>query len=84
MYKDLVEINDKLIEKVMAVTNTDYEVAKFYNKIEEKYESYINADNLVVALEDMLVEYDHMKEMYEDLKQDVEDNYRPIPPEKQI
>ena len=68
----------------MAVTNTDYEVAKFYNRIEEKYESYINADNLVVALEDMLVEYDHMKEMYDDLKQDVEDNYRPIPPEEQI
>ena len=84
MYSDLVEINDKLIEKVMAVTNTDYEVAKFYNRIEEKYESYINADNLVVALEDMLVEYDHMKEMYDDLKQDVEDNYRPIPPEEQI
>lgn len=84
MYKDLVEINDKLIKKVMAVTNTDYEVAKFYNRIEEKYESYINADNLVVALEDMLVEYDHMKEMYDDLKQDVEDNYRPIPPEEQI
>lgn len=84
MYKDLVEINDKLIEKVMAVTNTDYEVAKFYNRIEEKYESYINADNLIVALKDMLVEYDHMKEMYDDLKQDVEDNYRPIPPEEQI
>ena len=84
MYSDLVEINDKLIEKVMDATNTDYEVVRLYNKAEEKVETYINTDNLVVALEDMWVEYDHMKEMYEDLKQDVEDNYRPIPPEEQI
>ena len=84
MYSDLVEINDKLIEKVMDATNTDYEVVRLYNKAEEKVETYINTDNLVVALEDMWVEYDHMKEMYEDLKQDVEDNYRPIPVEEQI
>lgn len=84
MYSDLVEINDKLIKKVMDATNTDYEVVRLYNKAEEKVETYINTDNLVVALEDMWVEYDHMKELYEDLKQDVEDNYRPIPPEEQI
>lgn len=84
MYSDLIEVNDKLIKKVMDATNTDYEVIRLFNKAEDKMETYINTDNLVVALEDMLVEYDHMKEMYEDLKQDVEDNYRPIPPEEQI
>ena len=84
MYSDLVEINDKLIKKVMDATNTDYEVVRLYNKAEEKMETYINTDKLVVALEDMWVEYDHMKEMYEDLKQDVEDNYRAIPVEEQL
>lgn len=84
MFKDLVEIDEKLINKVMDATETDYEVSKFYNKREEKFETYINIDNLMVVLEDLLIELDHSKEMYEDLKQDVEDNYRPIPPEEQI
>lgn len=84
MYSDLFEIDEKLINRVMDATCTDYEVVKFYNRVEDKYETYISTDNLVVALEDMLVEYDRMKEMYEDLKQDVEDNCRPIPVEEQI
>lgn len=84
MNKDYTEISRKLIDKIEEATNTDYEVIKFYNKIEDKEETYISIDKLIVALEDMLVEYDHMKEMYEDLKQDVEDNYRPIPVEEQI
>lgn len=84
MYSDLVEIDEKIINKVMDTTKTDYEAVKLYNRINDKMETYINTDNLITALEDMWVEYDHMKEMYEDLKQDVEDNYRPIPVEEQI
>ena len=84
MYSDLVEIDEKIINKVMDTTKTDYEAVKLYNRINDKMETYINTDNLITALEDMWVEYDHMKELYEDLKQDVEDNYRPIPPEEQI
>ena len=84
MNKDYTEISRKLIDKIEEATNGDYEVIKFYNRIEDKEETYIPIDKLIVALEDMYVEYDHMKELYEDLKQDVEDNYRPIPPEEQI
>lgn len=84
MYSDLVEIDEKIINKVMDTTKMDYEAVKLYNRINDKMETYINTDNLITALEDMWVEYDHMKEMYEDLKQDVEDNYRPIPVEEQI
>lgn len=84
MYSDLIEVNDKLIKKVMDATNTDYEVIRLFNKAEDKMETYINTDNLVVALEDMWVEYDHMKEMYEDLKQDVHDNYRQLNIHEQI
>lgn len=68
MNKDYTEISRKLIDKIEEATNTDYEVIRFYNRIEDKEETYISIDKLIVALEDMYVEYDHMKELYEDLK----------------
>lgn len=83
MYSDLVEIKEDLIEKVMNITFTDYDVISLYNREKEK-ETYINIDNLLVALEDLLNEYNHLQEEYDDFKQDVQDNYRPIPIDEQV
>lgn len=83
MYKDYIEIDNKLINKVKNATNINYDVIKFLNN-EGQEESYINIGDLITALEDMYIEYDHMKELYDDLKQDVQDNYRHIPLEEQI
>lgn len=83
MYSDLVEIKEDLIEKVMNITFTDYDVISLYNREKEK-ETYINIDNLLVALEDLLNEYNHLQEEYDDFKQDVQDNYRPMPIDEQV
>lgn len=83
MYKDLVEIQKDLISEVMKKTNTDYEIINAYNR-DGKVETYINTDNLIVALEDLVVAYHDLEEKYEDFKQDVHDNYRQLNIHEQI
>lgn len=60
----------KLLDKVSDITCTDY----------SEYTLWC----LVSALEDMIYELHHVQEEFDDFKQDVEDNYRPISYEEQI
>lgn len=39
----------------------------------------ISIEELISVLEDEIAEREHWKEKYEDLEQDMEDNYKPIP-----
>lgn len=72
MYYKLSEIEREYIEKIGKITNSDYELEG----------DMIKVDSLMIALEDLFIEYGHIDEEFEDFKRDVEDNYEPIPKEK--
>ena len=73
-------IEKKLYDKISKETITDYDGQLV--KREEYY--YVNEDAVISMLEDLYYEIDHYKEQYEDLKQDMQDNYKHIPIEEQI
>jgi hypothetical protein len=74
MYIKLTEKEREMLNKVMEITYTTYEPEGYF----------IKGENLIVALEDLLTEYEGLQEKYDDFKQDVEDNYKQIPYERQI
>lgn len=71
---ELTENEDKMMQRVSEITNTDYDI---------KY-NYVSVDSLLVAIEDLLTEYEYLKEQHEDLERDVRDNYEPISVREQI
>lgn len=66
-------INKDLYEKASNITMTDYINNKKYNN----GESYVYLDDysMITLIEDLLSEIDSLQEKYEDLEQDIEDNY---------
>lgn len=68
MYYELSDYELQKMNEIKEITNTDYEIKG----------NFIPAENLFLALEDMLLEMDALKEKYEDFKQEVEDNYKPL------
>lgn len=74
VYYKLTEDERASINKVMEITLTNYDA----------YNLFIPVESLMVALEDLLYEYHKKEEELEDLKKDVEDNYRPIPYSEQV
>lgn len=55
------------IREIERITYSDYEIVG----------NFIPVDSLINALIDMLGEYHNKEEELEDLKQDIEDNYKP-------
>lgn len=41
-------------------------------------------DDIINVIDDLIYEYHNLKEEHEKLKQDLEDNYRPIPVAEQV
>lgn len=70
------ETNYGILKKVSDITLTDYEIMWFDA---ENIDGYIENDNLVSMLENLLYEYDKLQEKYDDLESDLESNYRAIP-----
>lgn len=75
------ENNYDVFEKVHKETLTDYEI-KWFNA--KNIDGYIDEECLLCMIEDLLYEVEHWKEKYEDLEQDLQDNYRPIPYSEQV
>lgn len=44
----------------------------------------LTEDDLIDMLDEMVQEYEHLEEELKDLKQNIEDNYRPIPVSEQV
>lgn len=63
--------NDELerIKEVSNITITDYEILG----------DFIPVENMMAAIEDLLMEIDRLEERIQDIEQDRDDNYRPIP-----
>lgn len=43
----------------------------------------VSLEDLIAEFEELCMDNDRLQEELEDLKQDLQDNYRPIPPEQQ-
>lgn len=52
-------------KQVQEITNTDYDMKK----------GFIELNSLKTIVDDLLVEYDSLKEKFEDYKNEVENNY---------
>ena len=70
-------INKELANKIKSKTLNDYGI-----KIEDKV--YLEQNDVLSIIEDLLVEIGNLEEKYEDLERDMQDNYKHIPIEEQI
>ena len=66
----LVELEEKLYKRIMEVTDTDYEAT-----LQKDDKVYVNIDGIYAMLQDLVDEYDHKEEEYNDLKEDMDNNY---------
>lgn len=70
-------INKELANKIKSRTLNEYGI-----KIEDKV--YLEQNDVLSIIEDLLVEIGNLEEKYEDLERDMQDNYKHIPIEEQI
>lgn len=70
-------INKELANKIKSITLNEYGI-----KIDDKV--YLEQNDVLSIIEDLLVEIGNLEEKYEDLERDMQDNYRHIPVEEQI
>lgn len=70
-------INKELANKIKSKTLNEYGI-----KIDDKV--YLEQNDVLSIIEDLLVEIGNLEEKYEDLERDMQDNYRHIPIEEQI
>ena len=69
MYYKLDEKGLELIKRVEVLTWSDFELQNDFIKVEM----------LETALEELMYEYESLKEKYSDLEKDLEENYKAIP-----
>ena len=70
-------INKELANKIKSKTLNEYGI-----KIDDKV--YLEQNDVLSIIEDLLVEIGNLEEKYEDLERDMQDNYKHIPIEDQI
>lgn len=70
-------INKELANKIKSKTLNEYGI-----KIDDKI--YLEQNDVLSIIEDLLVEIGNLEEKYEDLERDMQDNYKHIPIEEQI
>ena len=70
-------INKELANKIKSKTLNEYGI-----KIDDKV--YLEPDDVLRIIEDLLIEINNLEKKYEDLERDMQDNYKHIPIEEQI
>ena len=70
------ESNFETLDRASKITLTNYNI-KWFDA--ENIDGYIDPDNVITMIDDLIYEIDYLKEKIEDIKQDMRDNYRPIP-----
>jgi ATP-dependent 26S proteasome regulatory subunit len=68
----LEEYDCRLLERVSNKLNMDYKPREIDN------EFYIKCEELLSAIDELYDRIGYLEEQIEDIKQDIEDNYRPI------
>lgn len=67
------ESNYETLQKASNITFTDYEI-KWFDA--ENINGYIEVDSLLSMIEDLICEIEHLQEKYEDLQQNMKENYK--------
>lgn len=75
------EDNYEILNKTSKLTKVDYDI-KWVDA--ENIEGFVDSETLYYMIEDLLVEIEHWKEKYEDLEEDLRENYRAIPYNEQV
>ena len=70
-------INKELANKIKSKTLNEYGI-----KIDDKV--YLEQNDVLSIIEDLLVEIGNLEEKYEDLERDMQDNYKHIRSEEEI
>lgn len=70
-----------IINKVHEITLTDYEI-KWFDA--ENIDGYIEPEILLNIIQDLICEIEHKEEEIEDIKQDIEDNYKSLTIAEQV
>ncbi len=70
MYYKLDDIDKETIKKAEDIISEDYDIE----------DNFIKAEYLVEIIEDLIAQIEHLEEKIADMKQEVEDNYRPLTP----
>ena len=70
------ESNYYILDKASKITLTNYDI-KWFDA--ENVDGYIEPDNIITMIEDLVYEIEYLKEKIKHIKQDIQDNYRPIP-----
>ena len=66
----LVELNEKLYQRILEIGSSDYG-----NTLQKDDKVYVNVDGIYAMLQDLVDEYDNKEEEYNDLKEDMDNNY---------
>lgn len=69
MFYKMNENQRAKLNEISEITMMDYEMDK----------ESISCDNLMIALEDLLVEYHNLEERIEELEYDMKENYQQLP-----
>lgn len=65
--------------------NLDNDLLERINKITStKYTEPITEDDVISIIEEIVNEYEHLLDRYNDLEQQIEDNFKPIPVAEQV
>ena len=77
-----MRINQDVYERICKITFTDYEA--LYDKDPDVETVIVFEEAINSMLEDLICEIDRLEEKYEDLQQDLQDNYKRIPASEQV
>lgn len=67
-----IEIDEKILEKITDITNFTY----------KSKGDFIAYEDVISIIEDLVCEYNVLKEKFEDYKENIRDNYRQITPQE--
>lgn len=67
-------IDKKIYDKVVDITYTGYKPL-----IENENGVLLSENSVMAMFEEMISQVDYLQEQYDDLEQDLHDNYRPLP-----
>lgn len=74
----LKEYDSRLLNRVSEKLSLKIDI----KEIDEEY--YIKIDELIAVIEELYDCYGYLEERIQDMEQELQDNYRPIPKEQQL
>ena len=74
---------NELLKEVSQITKRHHEV-RFMDYMEMTGTLMMALEELLGEYEDLQIDYNHLEDEFKDFKRDVEDNYKPISIEEQI